>query len=166
MRLKRPDVIKPIIHMLGLSRPIREIAKVCRVSNSTVLAVLNDPEHAPKIQSQRAHFTTQAKNALRLGIEATVEKYSAPKAKAPPIFDLHLLHQMVALDEGGATSRMEHTFKLPETEAEQELFRIIDGTMRNVEPAKLEEAQVMGSQPENILHLSAPPAESAPGPPE
>src|SRR4051812_13721457 len=79
MRLKRPEVLRTIIYQLGLKRPIREIAKLNRVTGGTVLMVLNDPEHGPKIQAQREHFTTQARNALRLGIEATVEKYSDPK---------------------------------------------------------------------------------------
>lgn len=83
LKLQRPEILKTIIYQLGLKRPIREIASHNRVSGATVLAVLNDPEHAPKIQARREHFTTQARNALQLGIERTVEEWSDP---LPPVF--------------------------------------------------------------------------------
>ncbi len=155
MRLSRPDVIGPIIHMLGLRRPIHEISKVCRVSNGTVLEVLNDPEHGPKIQEQRAHFATQVRNALRLGIEATVKKYAEPKAKAPPVFDLRMLYEIATLEEGGATQRVEvvHTLLSPDRSA---TIRLLEAGQVSVTSP-----EEMGSHGQKVHALPASTAQPA-----
>lgn len=162
MRLTRPDVIRPIVHMLGLRRPVREIARVCGVSNGTVLEVLNDPTHGPKVQEQRAHFATQVRNALRLGIEATVQKYADPKSKAPPVFDLKMLHDMAALEEGGATQRVEHVHTILTSDSSATL-RLLEASHVSVTTPTLEDGEVrlpdqlegvgMGSQPEKTPAL-------------
>lgn len=168
-RLKKPEKVRTISVLLGKGFVIRDVCKIARVSASTVCQVLRDPELGPTIAKQKAHVTGLTKAALRVGLENKLAEWAAPNAKPPAVFDLHLLHQMSTLDEGGATVRIEHTNSARIDELEADLYRIIDAKAHTVEQPKLcneqltEDGLGMGSESQKVHALPAP-ADPAPGP--
>jgi hypothetical protein len=123
-RVNQPQKLKLVRWLLGKGMVIRDVCKVAEVSATTVCQVLRDPEYAPAIAAQKAHVTDLTKLLLRVGVEKKLESWTAPDAKAPDVFDLKLLRDMAALDDGGATARMEvvHKFLNPDNSATLKLL--------------------------------------------
>ena len=105
------------------------------------------------------------KAALRVGLEAKLAQWSAEGAKAPDVFDLKLLRDMAALDEGGATQRVEitHTIMNPNTSATLRLLEAGSVTMSTGLVGNTQEALEMGLESQKV-HALAESTEETPGP--
>lgn len=169
-RIKQPEKVKYAAWLLGKDTPIRTVCKLANLSATTVCAIIRDPELGPSIAQQKAHVTSLAKAALRVGLESKVEQWTAEGAKSPDVFDLRMLHQMVTQDEGGATVRVEHFGNVTVTNLEADLYRMIDAKVQTVERPMLSngedemgEVLGMGSHGQKVHALEAG-AESAQAP--
>ena len=120
LRARDPGKLKSCAWMLAHDVPVRDICEALSLSPCTVQAVADDPQLGVSVVSQKARVTTRMKLAFKLGIERVLADLSA--GKKLPVFDLKLLHDMVQLADGGATSRVEHVHTLSHEEEELRQF--------------------------------------------
>lgn len=106
LRARRPDVLRAVAWMLAHDVPVRDISSALSVSPCTVQAVADDPALGVAVVTQKASLTARMRLAFRLGIERVLADLE--RGTKMPVFDLKLLHDMIQLADGGATSRMEH----------------------------------------------------------
>jgi hypothetical protein len=157
-RLNKALKTRSVICLLKKGFTVRDVCKIARVSATLVCGVLRNPKYAPSIAEARSHVTTLTKVALRVGLEAKLASWTAPDAKPPDVFDLKMLRDMAALDEGGVTVRIEHTYNPQVDEIEASLMRMVDGTTREVSrPAlsNVQDAVVMGLESQKVHALPA-----------
>jgi hypothetical protein len=159
-RVNQPQKLKLVRWLLGKGMVIRDVCKVAEVSATTVCQVLRDPEYAPGIAAQKAHVTDLTKLLLRVGVESKLAAWTKEDAKAPDVFDLKLLRDMAALDDGGATSRMEvvHTFLNADNSATLRLLQA--GAVQPCKTPELGnggflEAEVMNGQKVSTMGLDS-----------
>lgn len=113
LQARNPALLNGIVWMLGHDVPIRDICKALKVSPCTVQAVRESPHCNPAVVTEKARVTALMKLAFRLGVESLVEKAKKGKLSA---FDLKLLWDMIQIDEGGVTQRVE--VRMTEEDAE------------------------------------------------
>lgn len=122
LRARRPGIAEAAAWMLGRGMAYRAICEALSLSPCTVRQIAEDPELSQAVVTQNDHVTAQLGMAVTLGVERLVEQAAAGKLTT---FDVKLLHDMLQVRQGGATSREERVLRLevsPQAEAAMKLL--------------------------------------------
>lgn len=131
LRARRPDVLQAAVWMLGHDVPVRDICAALSVSPCTVQRIIEDPALGQSVVTQKRHVTANLRLAFRLGTEHLIEQARAGKLDA---FALKLIHDMIQLADGGATSRTEHVVNVRMSEAAEAALKLLDSGMGSCGP--------------------------------
>lgn len=148
LRARDPWKVKAIVWLIAHDVPVRDICDCVGVSPVTVQLVQDSPDCKTSAVTLKSRLTARMKMVFRLGIEAKLQEAKEGKLS---MLDLKLLFDMIQLQEGGATQRIEYV-EDPEL---AELKRFLAAQASQAVPM-VREAEIM---PQLSQH-----AESAPAP--